>query len=68
MKFKDGTKFGIELQKYRSGTGTRPFGILFHRNKWEVYGFETDDSSFCTECFLAIYLFVCEIHIGRFYK
>lgn len=68
MKFKDGTKLGIELQIYRSGAGTRLFGILFHRNKWEVYDFEADDSSFRTEFFLAIYLFKCEIHIGRLYK
>jgi hypothetical protein len=67
MKFKDGTKLGIRCKKYRRAE-PHVFGITFHRDKWELFDFDVDNESFATEYYFAIYLFRCEIHIGRIYK
>ena len=67
MKFKDGTKLGIRCKKYH-GAGLCIFGFMFYGDKWDAYDFDTDDSNLVTECYFSIYLFRCEIHIGRIYE
>ena len=64
MKFKDGTRLGIRCKKYNRAE-PHVFGITFHRDKWELFGFDTVDGSFATEYYLELDMFFCSIQIGR---
>lgn len=56
MKFKDGTKFGIDIHKYEKGAWS--FGFALSYRKDEI----------CTECYLWVNLFFIGIAIGRITK
>lgn len=56
MKFKDGTKLGIDIYKYEKGAWS--FGFVLSYRKYEI----------CTECYLWVNLFFVGIAIGRITK
>lgn len=57
MKFKDGTKLGIDIHKYEKGAWS--FGLALSYRKYE---------KICTECYLWVNLFFVGIAIGRITK